>query len=173
MFEKLFSISKDFLSTEQRDKMLVDLFINKKFSFPPKSDIGREIKNIIKDHNKSNNWYFNLDRIEHIKLYYMDNDKPSSFPIMLPSLEVPKSMQYHQKQRKIVAFSKINDNVENVMGGDLYIKSFDGIDLNLTEVSKPGDLIIFPSFVPFNITPVGKNERAVYLQCIIQGLSFR
>jgi len=73
MFEKIFSISKDFLSTEQRDKMLVDLFINKKFSFPPKSDIGREIKNIIKDHNKSNNWYasalvFTFLIIQNIKI---------------------------------------------------------------------------------------------------------
>ena len=174
MFNNTLAIVRDFFTEEERNKMVVDFLYNKKKSFPPKSDIGRTIKNAIKQANKDNDWYFNLDRIEHIKLYHMDSLQPSAFPVSAPVLERPLNKGYHQKQRKIVAFSKINDNVENVYGGDLIIKRLEtGIDQNITNNTQAGDLIIFPAFVPFHILPVQQDERAIYLQCIIQGLSFR
>jgi hypothetical protein len=38
----------------------------------------------------------------------------------------------------------------------------------------PGDLLIFPSFIPFRVTSLlEEGERSTYLEAIIKGLSFR
>ncbi len=174
MFKDILSIKETFLTDDQRNKMLVDMIMNDRVSFPPKCDLGRNIKGYVKDSNVENNWYFDLDRIEHIKLFYFDSNNPSMFPQYKPAINYPKKEGYHQKQRKVMVFCKINDDVENKgSGGNLYIKDFNGEEVNVSLASEAGDLVIFPSFIPFKITPVFNDARVVYLQCIIQGLSFR
>ena len=57
------------------------------------------------------------------------------------------------------------------------------INLNDTTIEVDmlaGDMIVFPAYIPFRINPLIKgtdpnlyNERAIYLEAIIRGLSFR
>ena len=77
--KKFMYLYENFLDEKERNKIIVDCMLNKfdqsiKNSLPPKSNIGKEIKRIAKEANRNNHWYFNIDRIERIKIFTIDND---------------------------------------------------------------------------------------------------
>jgi hypothetical protein len=169
MFKELYSITPDFMNERERNKLIVDNTINNKFSIPAKSDLGRDIKTVARKVNKECDWYFNLDRIESIKISYMP---PIKYHQPTTLLEEPvNNIGHQQKQRKLVCFVKLNDDSENVGGGGLIIKT----KLGTQELGSMGDLVIIPTFVPFMFLNYGAdaNARLIYLMCIIRGLSFR
>lgn len=173
MFNHFYGIKHQFLSEPQRNKLLVDSLITFKTSFPPKSDLGREIKNSVREVNKQLNWFFNIDKIEFLKVNILTstNNPYHDFTLMI---QEPRGIGEHQQtQRKLTALCKLNDNEENLSGGDLIIKSFDNVDLDATTLFRSGDLIVIPSFVPFRITPLSGTDQSVFLQCVISGPSFR
>jgi len=170
MFKELYSITPDFMDERQRNKLIVDNTINNKFTVPSKSDLGRDIKTIARKVNKECDWYFNLDRIESIKISCMPPIKYHQPTVLLE--EPPENNTGHQqKQRKLICFVKLNNDSENIGGAGLIIKT----KLGTQELGKMGDLIIIPAFVPFMFLNYGADpqSRLIYLMCIIRGLSFR
>lgn len=51
----------------------------------------------------------------------------------------------------------LNLSTESYKGGDFYI--WDGGDIHIKQLNKPGSLLIFPSFFPHKVTPVIKGKR--------------
>ena len=147
--------------------------LHKRYTFPPKSSIGKEIKHVARQANKYNDWHFHLDRIESIKVYSFNN-KTIDTNIYRTYWNEPTNIGIQQKQRKLICICKINDDVENISGGDLILRDFSNYEFYVSDEMKQGDLLIFPSFIPFKITPlIEEGERATYLEAIIKGLSFR
>ncbi len=62
---------ENFLDEKERNKLIVDSMITGKslYSLPPKSNMGKEIKRVVKEVNENNHWYFDIDRIEYIKYF--------------------------------------------------------------------------------------------------------
>jgi len=173
MFKNVRYIHYDFLDKKERDKILIDSMLHERYTFPPKSSIGKDIKHIARLANKNNNWYFHLDRIESIKVYSFNN-KTIDANVYKTYWNEPTNTGIHQKQRKLICICKLNSDVENLSGGNLILKDFNDHEYPVNQETMPGDLIIFPSFIPFKITSLQKEgERAVYLEAIIRGLSFR
>ncbi len=90
----------------------------------------------------------------------------------------PKPIGIHQKEKKLVCICKLNNNSENTSGGNCELINLDGMETKIDML--PGDMVVFPAFIPFRITPLIKgldldiyNERVIYLEAAIRGLSFR
>ena len=181
---------ENFLDEKERNKIIVDCMIKKfdtafRHSFPPKSTMGKEIKRIAKEANRNNNWYFNIDRIESIKIFTIDNDTDNRDMhhhyienMVMYYGEEPKRVGIHQKEKKLICFCKINDNSENTCGGDITLINLNKYSFDVDMLA--GDMVVFPAYIPFRINPLNKgtdpnlhNERAIYLEAIIKGLSFR
>ena len=173
MLRNIRYIHNDFLDEKERNKIIVDSMLHKRYTFPPKSSIGKEIKDVARHANKYNDWHFHLDRIESIKVYSFNN-KTIDTNIYRTYWNEPTNVGIQQKQRKLICICKLNNDIENLSGGNLILKDFNDYEYPVSQETMPGDLIIFPSFIPFKITPlIEEGERATYLEAIIKGLSFR
>ena len=173
MFKNIRYIHNNFLDEKERNKIIVDSMLHKRYTFPPKSSIGKEIKHVARQANKHNDLHFHLDRIESIKVYSFDN-KTIDTNIYRTYWNEPTNIGIQQKQRKLICICKLNNDIENLSGGNLILKDFNDYEYPVSQETMPGDLIIFPSFIPFKITPlIEEGERATYLEAIIKGLSFR
>ena len=188
--KKFMYLYENFLDEKERNKIIVDCMLNKfdqsiKNSLPPKSNIGKEIKRIAKEANRNNHWYFNIDRIESIKIFTIDNDTDNrdmhhhyNEDMVMYYGQEPKPVGVHQKEKKLICFCKINNNSENTSGGNITLINLN--DTSFDVVMLAGDMLLFPAYIPFRINPLIKgtdpnlyNERAIYLEAIIRGLSFR
>ena len=173
MFKNIRYIHNNFLDEKKRNKIIVDSMLHKRYTFPPKSSIGKEIKHVARQANKHNDWHFHLDRIESIKVYSFNN-KTIDTNIYRTYWNEPTNIGIQQKQRKLICICKLNNDIENLSGGNLILKDFNDYEYPVSQETMPGDLIIFPSFIPFKITPlIEEGERSTYLEAIIKGLSFR
>ena len=173
MFKNIRYIQNNFLDEKERNKIIIDSMLHKRYTFPPKSSMGKEIKRIARLANKDSDWYFHLDRIESIKVYSFDN-KTIDANVYRTYWNEPTNTGVHQKQRKLICICKLNNDIENLSGGNLILKDFNDYEYPVSQETMPGDLIIFPSFIPFKITPlIEEGERSTYLEAIIKGLSFR
>ena len=173
MFKNIRYIQNDFLDEKERNKIIVDSMLHKRYTFPPKSSIGKEIKHVAKLANKYNDWHFHLDRIESIKVYSFNN-KTKDTDVYRTYWNEPTNTGIQQKQRKLICICKLNADVENLSGGNIILKDFNDYEYRVSEEMMPGDLLIFPSFMPFRVTSLPEEgERATYLEAIIRGLSFR
>ena len=197
MINKQYHIIKDALPHELCDHLIVDNFIYNKDSnlkvipsntnsilsntkmsvemvaHPCKSDLGKFFKQNARTANKQANWFFNISKIESIQILKYQ----FRFPLgdgysRQVDLSAPTGKGYHQKQRKISCSLQLNEPNEYT-GGELILldirsKENDIHDLHLNK----GDLLLFPSFIPHSILPIGEGVRYC-ATAWIEGLSFR
>ena len=133
---------------------------------PCKSDLGKFFKQNAKTVNKESEWFFNISRIETIQiLKYTEG----SFYNKHIDLTVPSGAGYHQKQRKISCSLQLNSPSE-YYGGEfiLFYLNGDSVTIDLNK----GDLLLFPSFIPHEVTNIVKGIR-YSSTAWIEGLSFR
>tara|TARA_B100000315_G_scaffold31987_1_gene27012 strand:- start:16974 stop:17564 length:591 start_codon:yes stop_codon:yes gene_type:complete len=195
--KRIMYLYENFLDEKERNKLIVDSMITDKslYSLPPKSNMGKEIKRVVKEVNENNHWYFDIDRIEYINIFKIDNDTDNRdihheyWNNMVRYYgDEPKPIGIHQKEKKLVCICKLNDNSENTSGGNCELINLDGMEAKVDML--PGDMVVFPAFIPFRITPLINrsyrvhkyiegldldlyNERVIYLEAVIRGLSFR
>jgi predicted 2-oxoglutarate/Fe(II)-dependent dioxygenase YbiX len=136
---------------------------------PCKSDLGKFFKQNARTANKQANWFFNINRIETIQILKY---QPSSFYNRHIDLSVPTGKGYHQKQRKISCSLQLNEPNEYT-GGELALLDIRSKENDIHELHlNKGDLLLFPSFIPHSILPIGDGVR-YSATAWIEGLSFR
>ncbi len=133
---------------------------------PCKSDLGKFFKQNAKTVNKEAEWFFNISRIETIQILKYTR---GSFYNRHADLTTPSGIGYHQKQRKISCSLQLNSPTE-YYGGGFNLFTFEGQELNMS--LNKGDLLLFPSFIPHEVTQVTKGIR-YSSTAWIEGLSFR
>jgi predicted 2-oxoglutarate/Fe(II)-dependent dioxygenase YbiX len=133
---------------------------------PCKSDLGKFFKQNAKTVNKEAEWFFNISRIETIQILKYTR---GSFYNRHADLTTPSGIGYHQKQRKISCSLQLNSPSE-YYGGGFNLFTFEGQELNMS--LNKGDLLLFPSFIPHEVTQVTQGIR-YSSTAWIEGLSFR
>ena len=134
-----------------------------------KSDLGKFYKQNARTANKEAHWFFHIDRIEAIQILKYN---PGDFYNQHLDLSVPTGTGYHQKQRKISCSLQLNEPDEYT-GGELVLMDINSKEQSIHDISlNKGDLLLFPSFIPHSVLPIGAGVR-YSSTAWIEGLSFR
>ena len=181
MIENQYHIVRNALPHDLCDHLVVESFLyntpetakvteNTDVVFHPcKSDLGKFFKQNARTANKQANWFFNISKIESIQILKYQSGNSYSRQV---DLSVPTGKGYHQKQRKISCSLQLNEPNEYT-GGELALLDIRSKENDIHELHlNKGDLLLFPSFIPHSILPIGDGVR-YSATAWIEGLSFR
>ena len=125
MFKNIRYIHNNFLDEKERNKIIVDSMLHKRYTFPQKSSIGKEIKHVARQANKHNDWHFHLDRIESIKVYSFN--KFMVWQATMPAVSVLSLLFPKDIGMKSFLIANSTSSLEKSPSGPIKINAFSPI----------------------------------------------